>query len=89
MPMLADINNNNNMKKNLISVAIALIFCLGFILSTSENVYGSIMPNLLGLAMIGISGILFSKYKEVINDSFFFRDEQELDNNKNNETTNE
>ena len=69
------------MKKNLISIAIGLLFCIGLLLVTSENEYNTILPNLVGVAIMYASGKLFEHYKDDLKDTFLFSDDDEYNNN--------
>ena len=64
------------MKKTILSISISTLFTFGILLLASENEYGSILPNLGGLAMVWWSGRLFAKYKDELKDSFIFGEEE-------------
>ena len=64
------------MKKNLLTIGIALLFCFGLLLAGSENDYDSIVPNMMGLGMLLLSGLLFKRYDKLLKDSFLLRDEE-------------
>ena len=64
------------MKKKLIVATIAVLFGTGVLLASSENEFGSILPNLGGLAMVWWSGRIFVKYKDELKGSFIFGEEE-------------